>query len=65
MAASEQRDELQVGTEIKRWPPTACFDAVVATVAAAQPGRVLVLTCEVDDLTALTDGRGDITVVHV
>lgn len=40
-------------------------DAVVAAVAAARPGRVLILTSDVDDLSALTAGRGDIKVVHV
>lgn len=40
-------------------------DAVVAAVAAAQRGRVLVLTSDVDDLTAFTEGHGDITVVLV
>lgn len=40
-------------------------DAVVAAVAAAQRGRVLVLTSDVEDLTALTEGRGDINVVLV
>lgn len=40
-------------------------DAVVAAVAVARPGRVLVLTSDVDDLSALTAGRGGIKVVHV
>lgn len=40
-------------------------DAVVAAVAVARPGRVVVLTSDVEDLRALTAGRGDITVVHV
>ena len=40
-------------------------DAVVAAVAVARPGRVLVLTSDVGDLSALTAGRGDIKVVHV
>ncbi len=40
-------------------------DAVVAAVAAARPGRVLILTSDVDDLSALTAGLGDIEVVHV
>lgn len=40
-------------------------DGVVAAVAAAQPGRVLVLTSDVGDLTALTEGHGGIKVVHV
>lgn len=40
-------------------------DAVVAAVAANQRGRVLVLTSDVEDLTALTEGHGDIRVVLV
>lgn len=40
-------------------------DAVIAAVAADQPGRVLVLTSDPDDLRALTEGRGDISVVQV
>lgn len=40
-------------------------DAVVAAVAANQRGRVLVLTSDVDDLTVLTEGHGDIKVVLV
>lgn len=40
-------------------------DAVVAAVAAAQPGRVVVLTSDVNDLTALTQGNGNIKVVGV
>lgn len=40
-------------------------DAVVAAVAAAQPGRVLVLTSDVNDLNALTQGNSNIRVVGV
>lgn len=40
-------------------------DAIVAAVAAAQGGRVVILTSDVDDITALTAGRGDIAVAHV
>jgi predicted nucleic acid-binding protein len=41
------------------------LDALVAAVAVDQPGRVLLLTSDVDDLRALTEGRGDINVIHV
>jgi predicted nucleic acid-binding protein len=40
-------------------------DAVVAAVAADQPGRVLVLTSDVNDLNALTEGNANIKVVGV
>lgn len=41
------------------------LDSVVAAVAVARPGRVVTLTSDLDDLSALTAGRGDIKVVHV
>ncbi|MBW3640079.1 MAG: PIN domain-containing protein [Actinobacteria bacterium] len=40
-------------------------DAVVAAVAAAHPGRVGVLISDTGDIAALTEGRGDIRVIHV
>lgn len=40
-------------------------DALVAAVATAQTGRVVILTSDTADIAALTAGRGDIGVVHV
>jgi len=40
-------------------------DAIVAAVAAAHPGRVGVLTSDTGDISALTEGRGQIRVIHV
>ncbi|MGI8535473.1 MAG: type II toxin-antitoxin system VapC family toxin [Mycobacteriales bacterium] len=37
-------------------------NAIVAAVAVAQPGRVVVLTSDPRDLTSLTRGRGDIRI---
>jgi len=48
----------RVGTDIT-------VDAVAATVAADQRGRVIVLTSDPDDLRMLTEGLGDIGVVKV
>lgn len=48
----------QVGTD-------KTVDAVVAAVAVDQPGRVVLLTSDPDDLQLLTQGRGDIRIVPV
>lgn len=41
------------------------IDALVAAVARAQPGRVVVLTSDVANLTSLTEGSVDTVIVHV
>ncbi|HWF80673.1 MAG TPA: hypothetical protein VN695_08820 [Streptosporangiaceae bacterium] len=46
------------------------LDALVATIALTQPGRVVVLTNDVSDMTKLTEdpkrsGRDRVKVVHV
>ncbi len=47
-------------------PGTATIDGIVAATALAQPGPVVILTSDVDDLLRLTqDARARISVVHV
>jgi predicted nucleic acid-binding protein len=46
-------------------PAGATVDAVVAAAVLACPGPVLVLTSDLDDLTALTADRDDVRVVQV
>lgn len=52
------------GELIGRTPGATALDAVVAVVAIAQPDRTLLLTSDVSDLRALTEGSG-VTVIGV